>query len=55
MDSDSSLQLISEPEAAAIYALKTLRHIEWKLNEIFTLVDAGGGTVDLISYKITQI
>ena len=55
MGSGDALQLISEPELAAVYALKTLQHIRWKIGDIFVVVDAGGGTVDLISYKITQV
>ena len=50
-----SLYLISEPEAAAIHALKATRHIGWKVKDTFVVVDAGGGTVDLISYRITRV
>ena len=55
MGPGGSLQLISEPEAAAIYAIKTTKHTNWKVKDRFVLVDAGGGTVDLISYIITQL
>ncbi|KAK6544698.1 hypothetical protein TWF694_001384 [Orbilia ellipsospora] len=53
------ISLVTEPEAAAIYTLKGIREgpnrDEIKLGDVFVLCDAGGGTVDLISYKITQI
>ena len=55
MGDEDSIQLISEPEAAAVYALRIMRHAGWKVGDTFILVDAGGGTVDLISYKITQL
>ncbi|KAI1144855.1 actin-like ATPase domain-containing protein [Nemania diffusa] len=46
--------LIKEPEAAALY---TLHMHERALNkgDAFVVCDAGGGTVDLISYEITSI
>ncbi|KAI0528130.1 actin-like ATPase domain-containing protein [Xylaria bambusicola] len=45
--------LIKEPEAAALY---TLHMHERALNkgDAFVVCDAGGGTVDLISYEITS-
>ena len=52
---EGTLQMIAEPEAAAVFALKTMRHAGWNVGDIFVVVDAGGGTVDLISYKITQL
>ena len=51
----TAIQMISEPEAAAIYALDALDHHGFKIGDTFTLVDAGGGTVDLISYTITSL
>ncbi|KAH0551471.1 hypothetical protein GP486_007314 [Trichoglossum hirsutum] len=50
-----SLRLISEPEAAAVYTLKAIQPNHLKVGDNFIVCDAGGGTVDLISYKITQI
>ncbi|KAH8685431.1 hypothetical protein BGZ60DRAFT_522721 [Tricladium varicosporioides] len=51
--------LISEPEAAAIH---TARHLVEKHgvdfleeDDCFVLCDAGGGTVDVVSYKVTQV
>ncbi|CBX93261.1 similar to Hsp70 family protein [Plenodomus lingam JN3] len=49
------LQLISEPEAAAVYTLKAIQPTHLKLGDNFVVCDAGGGTVDLIAYQITQL
>ena len=42
-------------EAAAIYTLKTLNTHGLEVGDTFVLCDAGGGTVDLISYTITAL
>jgi hypothetical protein len=46
--------LIKEPEAAALY---TIRDLDFALNvnDVFVICDAGGGTVDLISYEVVTI
>lgn len=49
------LKLISEPEAAAVYTLKTIQMSGLKVGDNFIVCDAGGGTVDLIAYKVTQV
>ncbi|KAG8532935.1 uncharacterized protein KY384_002813 [Bacidia gigantensis] len=49
------LQIISEPEAAAIYALHAMDPHSIKEGDTFVLCDAGGGTVDLISYTVTAL
>ncbi|CAM1509097.1 Fc.00g028360.m01.CDS01 [Cosmosporella sp. VM-42] len=53
------ISMIAEPEAAAIYTLRGMREGVTKediqVGDVFVLCDAGGGTVDLISYKITQV
>ncbi|KAI5782090.1 hypothetical protein DFH27DRAFT_656534 [Peziza echinospora] len=51
------VDLISEPEAAAINGLETLQEVPGsvKVGDVYLIVDCGGGTVDLISYKITAI
>ncbi|KAK6495774.1 hypothetical protein TWF481_002820 [Arthrobotrys musiformis] len=57
------LFLLSEPEAAAVYAISELykrgsiRNDPSMLNvgDTFVLCDAGGGTVDLISYRVGQL
>lgn len=55
MGSRHELKLISEPEAAAVYTLKTIQPSGLKLGDNFIVCDAGGGTVDLIAYKVTQV
>ena len=48
------LTLISEPEAAAVYTLQAIQPNHLKVGDNFVVCDAGGGTVDLISYEIKQ-
>lgn len=48
------LSLISEPEAAAVYTLQAIQPSVLKQFDNFIVCDAGGGTVDLISYEIKQ-
>ncbi|KAL8819859.1 MAG: hypothetical protein Q9191_007642 [Dirinaria sp. TL-2023a] len=50
-----ALQIISEPEAAAIYALHAMDPHSIKIGDTFVLCDAGGGTVDLISYTVSEL
>ncbi|KAL7310416.1 hypothetical protein PS15m_009919 [Mucor circinelloides] len=49
------LELISEPEAAAAYC--EYKYKSWNLSNgnTFMIVDAGGGTVDLITYLIEDV
>ncbi|KAG9237961.1 hypothetical protein BJ875DRAFT_480771 [Amylocarpus encephaloides] len=49
------VQIITEPEAAGIYALSSIPTVALKKNDIFVLCDAGGGTVDLVSYTISKL
>ena len=49
------LKLISEPEAAAVYTLQAVQPQGLLPNDNFVVCDAGGGTVDLISYEIKQL
>ncbi|KAF2463990.1 actin-like ATPase domain-containing protein [Lindgomyces ingoldianus] len=55
----AKLMMVTEPEAAAIYSLKEMqegaKRDDVQVGDNFVLCDAGGGTVDLISYTITQI
>lgn len=51
----SALHIISEPEAAAMYALDVMDPHSVQVGNTFVLVDAGGGTVDLISYRVTTL
>ncbi|KAH6671163.1 hypothetical protein B0J14DRAFT_595465 [Halenospora varia] len=52
---DAPILLVSEPEAAATYALQRqdLRYLT--PGDTFVVCDAGGGTVDLISYTVVKL
>ncbi|XDG05262.1 hypothetical protein ABKA04_004877 [Annulohypoxylon sp. FPYF3050] len=50
-----STTLFSEPEAAATAALRDLHKHGLRVNDSFVVVDAGGGTVDLITYTISSL
>lgn len=52
---NSHVHLVSEPEAAALYTLYCLDRHELQKHDTFVTVDAGGGTVDLISYTIKKL
>ena len=49
------VRTISEPEAAVVYILDTMDPHNLKQGDKFVLCDAGGGTVDLISYRIDAL
>ncbi|KAL9947027.1 hypothetical protein D7B24_005666 [Verticillium nonalfalfae] len=55
MGEKSEIQMISEPEAAAVYTLKAIQPNHLNVNDNFIVCDAGGGTVDLIAYKIMSL
>ncbi|KAF7187277.1 Heat shock 70 kDa protein 12B [Pseudocercospora fuligena] len=55
MGSRHELKLISEPEAAAVYTLRTIQPSGLRVGDNYVVCDAGGGTVDLIAYKVTDI
>jgi molecular chaperone DnaK (HSP70) len=55
MGKGDKLQIVSEPEAAAVYALDAMDPHDIKIGDTFVLCDAGGGTVDLISYTVTAL
>jgi len=55
MGARDDIQMISEPEAAAVYALKTIQPNHLSVGDNFVVCDAGGGTVDLIAYKIMSL
>jgi hypothetical protein len=48
-----SLSLVTEPEAAALFC-GTLSQVELQQGDRFLICDAGGGTVDLISYQVVE-
>lgn len=54
---NSSIRLISEPEAAAVHCLRTYQDTQdcLKVGDVYVIADCGGGTVDLISYEVTAI
>ncbi|KAL5326241.1 hypothetical protein ACEPPN_007379 [Leptodophora sp. 'Broadleaf-Isolate-01'] len=47
--------LVKEPEAAAMYTLHMMKDMALSVGDAFVICDAGGGTVDLTSYEITQL
>jgi molecular chaperone DnaK (HSP70) len=53
------IKMVTEPEAAATYTLKTLKSgaggDDFKEGDHFVLCDAGGGTVDLLSYRVRSV
>jgi len=50
---ETTLRLVPEPEAAALASLSEFRDREdVQVGEVFVVCDAGGGTVDIISYEI---
>lgn len=49
-----TIKLISEPESAALYTLKTFLPSFVNTGEHLVVCDAGGGTVDIIAYRIMQ-
>ncbi|MCJ1230796.1 hypothetical protein MMC12_007470 [Toensbergia leucococca] len=55
MGSGQALHIITEPEAAAMYALDVMDPHNLKVGDTFVLCDAGGGTVDLISYTVSAL
>jgi len=56
MGNENGLELLSEPESAAIYTLKNVdtTHSQIRVGDRIVVCDAGGGTVDLISYDIER-
>ncbi|KAK5056031.1 hypothetical protein LTR84_012582 [Exophiala bonariae] len=49
------IRIISEPEAAVVHALDVMDPHNLNVGDTFVLCDAGGGTVDLISYSVTRL
>ncbi|KAF8469761.1 hypothetical protein BDZ91DRAFT_720982 [Kalaharituber pfeilii] len=54
LGSANDLILIAEPEAAALYCLTDLYPGLLKVGDTFVVADCGGGTVDLVSYKVLE-
>ena len=55
MGAGSKVHMISEPEAAAMYALHEMDTLNLEIGDSFVLCDAGGGTVDLITYTVSAL
>ncbi|KAI1388733.1 actin-like ATPase domain-containing protein [Hypoxylon trugodes] len=55
MGAQADIQMVSEPEAAAVYTLKAIQPNHLNVGDNFIVCDAGGGTVDLIAYKIMSL
>ena len=57
MGNEHALELLSEPESAAIYTLKNMDsgNSAVNVNDRIVVCDCGGGTVDVISYEVRQI
>lgn len=55
MGRGESLYIISEPEAAAMYALDAMSPHDLEKGDTFVVCDAGGGTVDLVSYTVSAL
>lgn len=53
-DHQDRLLLVGEPEAAALYCNTKLEQYELKHGDTFLICDAGGGTVDLVVYRIND-
>jgi molecular chaperone DnaK (HSP70) len=55
MGHPDNIRLVSEPEAAAVFTLDAMDPHNLKKGDKFVLCDAGGGTVDLITYRIAEM
>lgn len=55
MGGRNQLGLISEPEAATVHAFKTMRSDFIKPGNNILICDAGGATVDLITYHVREL
>jgi hypothetical protein len=49
------IELVKEPEAAALFTLRQLKKQGLGKGDAITICDAGGGTVDLVSYEISEL
>jgi hypothetical protein len=54
-ESSHDLSLIYEPESAALTACLDKQGIRVNTNDIFLIVDAGGGTVDFTVHKVEEL
>ena len=55
-DDDFVLEMVSEPEAAAVAVLKDRSKMRSIVkDDVYVVVDAGGGTVDLANYRVKNV
>ncbi|KAF4550168.1 Hsp70 protein-like protein 3 [Elsinoe fawcettii] len=50
-----NLRIISEPEAAAVFTLMGTKTLQPRVGQTFILLDAGGGTLDAITYTVVSV
>ena len=55
LGSTSKIRIISEPEAASMHAIHASSPNGLEVGDTIVLCDAGGGTVDLITYSIVEV
>ena len=55
MNKYADLVTYTEPESAATYALEETSKTGLEIGSTFVLCDAGGGTVDLVSYEVMAL
>ena len=55
MGNGRAIQIVSEPEAAAAYAFQAIEPLALQPGNNIVICDAGGGTVDLITYRILDM
>lgn len=55
MGSGRAISIVSEPEAAAAYAFSVIEPMSIDPGNNIVVCDAGGGTVDLITYRILDV
>ena len=53
-DSIERLSLVLEPEAASLYACTTSAEFQLKDGDHYMIIDAGGGTVDIVCHQIVK-
>lgn len=53
-DPQDRLLLVGEPEAAALYCESVIKEYDLDHGDTFLICDAGGGTVDLVVYQISN-
>lgn len=55
MNENYNLSMITEPEAAALYALKTVSGVSTREGDVWIVCDAGGGTYNFTIFYMTNI